>query len=122
MKQTTRTIPFKPWLPDAELELFFGKGKIVEIRRTGRVSEVEVYSDKPVDVLTDLLRERAENYHLTLLRREDKQKAGLYARMEKQLSKNAPCEPITRTENGRIEHGFRYLHDDGTWQQVWIQA
>ena len=95
------------------------KGNIIEIRRTSKVSEVEVYSDRPVEDLLDLLHQREDIYHLDNKLRTDKQWAKKYRELEKQLSSNEPCQPITRRESGLIEHGFRYLHDNGVWDMVW---
>jgi hypothetical protein len=117
-----RVVPFSPWMPDGELVAFFGKKNVIEIRRGGGVCEVEVYSDASVEDLAALLREREDNYELEMLRRGDTSAGRFYVKLEKQLSKNAECEPITRVEKGVTEHGFRYLHDDGSWQRIWIQA
>src|SRR4051812_21195242 len=114
------TIPFGSFLPDSELELFFGKQNIAQIRRTSKVSEVEVYTDRAAEDLLDLLHEREDNYHLENRLRTDKSWAKRYKKFEEQLSRHEPCEPITRRERGVIEHGFRYLHDDGNWEQVWL--
>ena len=103
------------------LGLFFGKENIIAIRRLRERAEVEVYSDTPAEVLGDLLREREDNCHLAFARSRNPKRAAFYDKLEKQLSRHAPCEPIMRTVNGMIEHGLNYLHDDGSWQQVWIQ-
>ena len=118
----TRIVPFSSWMPDSELLAFFGKKNVVKIRRDGRVSEVEVYSDTSSEDLAELLREREDNYQLKLLRQGDTPRGRLYVKLEKQLSKNAPSEATKRVERGVTEHGFRYLHDDGTWQQMWMQG
>jgi hypothetical protein len=120
MEKRTVALPFNSFMPDSELELFFGKGNIVEIRRTSKVSEVDVYSDHAAEDLMDLLREREDNYHLENRLRTDKSWAKRYRQYEEHLSKIEPCEPITRREHGIIQHGFRYLRDNGDWEQVWL--
>jgi hypothetical protein len=76
--KTTVTVSFRSFLPDSELELFFGKDNIVEVRRTSKGAEAEVYSDKSVEDLRGLLREREDNYHLEDRLRTDKLWSGRY--------------------------------------------
>ncbi len=99
-----------------------GKQNVIEIKRKPGVCgfELTAYADMTEEEFRQQLRHKAELYREEKIRKQARRRSAALERFEQELSRNAPCEPVTKADGvGKTDYGYRYLDDDGKWRDTY---